>query len=165
MAMVGWVAAGMKVVDTGLSQEGLVACQEMLEQCLSSRWCTDDTRSHRFPGAKLWALSRQNWSVFRGKPQHGMPRDGSGSLSMQLVGYTPWCYTDSCVVVNGWVLWVLVQCWWWWSWVLYRRLSSYWAFRIWRSSLLELFLHRITSKLWLRWNPQILYMSWKCCWG
>ena len=31
---------------------------------------------------------------------HVSPRERSGSLSMQLIGYTPWCFTDAHVEVN-----------------------------------------------------------------
>ena len=36
-----------------------------------------------------------------GKAKHGTPREGSGSLSMQPVGCTPWCSTDALAGVVG----------------------------------------------------------------
>ena len=35
-----------------------------------------------------------------GKALHGTPREGSGSLSMQPVGCTPWCSTDALLIVE-----------------------------------------------------------------
>ena len=67
----GWYACGTK---TGC----LVACREMLEHFKSARLYTDDTRSHCLPGA---------------------PQEGSSLLSMQPVGYIPWCSMDIAVVV------------------------------------------------------------------
>ena len=55
----------------------------------------DDLWSHRFPGAQLLVGSSQNWSVFLRRPELWTPREGSGSLSMQPVCYTPWCSTDA----------------------------------------------------------------------
>ena len=45
----------------------------------------DHSRSHHHTGALLWVGSSRNWSVFLERPYHGMPRKGSGSLSMQPV--------------------------------------------------------------------------------
>ena len=65
--------AGMEVVvgrHAGQSQGGLVARRGML----NTSWVRgEDTRSHRLPGVQLWVGSSQNWSVFRGRPSHGMP--------------------------------------------------------------------------------------------
>ena len=47
---------------------------------------------------QLGVGSSRNRSVFLGMPQHGTPREGSGSLSMHPVGHTSWCATDECVV-------------------------------------------------------------------
>ena len=58
---------------------------------------TNDIPSHRLPGAQLWIGSSQNCLVFRGRPLHGTPREVSGSMSMQPVGYTPWCTTDAVI--------------------------------------------------------------------
>ena len=70
---------------------GLVECREMMEHYQSARWYTDNTRSHRCPGTQLWVWLRRKWAVFLERSQHLTPREGSGSLSMQLVSYTPWC--------------------------------------------------------------------------
>ena len=32
------------------------------------------------------------------RPYHGTPREGSDTLSMQPVGYTPWCSTDAVAI-------------------------------------------------------------------
>ena len=58
---------------------------------------TDDIRSHRRPEAQLWVGSSWNYSVFLERPYHGTPREGSGSLCMQPVGYTPMCSTSVVV--------------------------------------------------------------------
>ena len=85
--MVGWVEAEIKVVDgMHVREKGLDACREMPENCPSARRYTDDTRSHRCPGAQLWLWSSRNWLVFQKRPLHGTLREGSGSLSMQPVG-------------------------------------------------------------------------------
>ena len=46
-----------------------------------ARRYTDDIRSHLRPGAHAWT-----------------PRKGSGSLSKQSVGNTPWCFTDALMM-------------------------------------------------------------------
>ena len=60
-----------------------------------ARQYTDDTHSHRRPGAQLLVLSSRNWSVFLKRLYHGTSREGSGSLSMQSVGYTQWRSTNA----------------------------------------------------------------------
>ena len=50
----------------------------------------DFTQSHHHPGAQLCMESIRSWSVYLKRPMQGTPREGSGSLSMQPVGYTPW---------------------------------------------------------------------------
>ena len=59
---------------------------------------TGDIRSHHLPGVKLWLGSSRNWSVFQRRPQYVTPQEGSDSLSMLPVGYTPWWSTDAYVV-------------------------------------------------------------------
>ena len=44
---------------------------------------------------QLWVGSSRNWSVFLERPYHGTPLEGSGSLSMLPVDYTPWCSTGT----------------------------------------------------------------------
>ena len=39
--------------------------------------------------------SSLNWSVFLGKPNYEMPRESSGSLSIQPLSCTPWCSADT----------------------------------------------------------------------
>ena len=98
MAMVDLALAGVVVVDgkhSVKSQESFVACREMPKHFPSARSYTDDTSSHRLPGAQLWVVSSCNWSVFLGRPYHGTPREGSSSLSNQPVGYTQWCSMDA----------------------------------------------------------------------
>ena len=53
----GWYACGT-------NQRWLVEFREMSEHIPSARRYTDDTRSHRCPGAQLWVGSSPNWSVF-----------------------------------------------------------------------------------------------------
>ena len=43
-------------------------------------------------------------SVFRGRSQHGTPREASGSMSMQPVVCTPWCSTDAVALSAGLVI-------------------------------------------------------------
>ena len=54
---------------------------------------TDNTRSHRLPGAKPWVWSSLNWSVFWEDPD--TPREDSGSLFMQPIDCTQWRSTDA----------------------------------------------------------------------
>ena len=58
---------------------------------------TDDIRWHHLLCENLWVGSSRNWSVYRGRPQHGTPRDSSCSLSMHPEGCTPWCSTNALV--------------------------------------------------------------------
>ena len=59
------VVVGMHAIQ---SQEGLVAYREMSEYFLSARLYSEDTRSHRHPGAQRWAWSSENWSAIREWP-------------------------------------------------------------------------------------------------
>ena len=103
IAMLGWVGTGMEVVDgkhVGRSQGGL----RHVGRCLSTSRVrgedTDDTQSHRLPGAQLWVWSSLNWSVILGRPEHRMSPEGSGSLSEKPVSRTPWCSTDADIGVS-----------------------------------------------------------------
>ena len=88
MAMVGLVGAGMEVVDcmhAGQSRESRVRGDAVMTLITPLSRCTAQGRVEPelvgFPGKALtWA-----------------PREGSGSLSMQPVSYTPWCSTDAMV--------------------------------------------------------------------
>ena len=40
-------------------------------------------------------------AAFPGRPQHGTPREGSGLLSMQPVGFTPRCSTEAHLSKEG----------------------------------------------------------------
>ena len=63
----------------------------------------DDTRTHRLPGEQLWvpraAIDRSYREGF-----YGTPREGSGLLSMQPVGCTPWCSTERMLLLRPSVL-------------------------------------------------------------
>ena len=61
---------------------------------------SDDTRYRRLPDAQLWVESSRNCSVFLDRPKQGTPREGTGSLSIQPAGYTPWCSTDAVVFAS-----------------------------------------------------------------
>ena len=67
---------------------------------------TVDARSHRRPCEPLSVGGTLTLSVFREGISTGMPRDGSGSLSTQPVGYTSLCTTDAvtkpCAVFQSW---------------------------------------------------------------
>ena len=47
--------------------------------------------------------SSRDWSVFLGRPKHGTPHEGFGSLSLQPVGYTPWCSMDMLLLLLLWL--------------------------------------------------------------
>ena len=66
--------------------KGLIACLVIPEYFPSARLYT---RSDRRPGAQLLVWSSLNWSVILERPYHGTSGEGSGSLSMKPVGYTP----------------------------------------------------------------------------
>ena len=51
---------------------------------------TDDTRSHRLSGVQFLAGSSGIRQSSFGRLSRGKPLEGAGSLSMQLVGCTPW---------------------------------------------------------------------------
>ena len=94
MAMAGLVGTGMEVVDgmhSWQSQGGWSHVGRCRSTCRVRGEDTDDTRSHRRPGAQLWVGLSRNWSFFLERPYHGTPQEGSDSLSMQPVGCTPWC--------------------------------------------------------------------------
>ena len=76
----------------GITPVVLLTCREMSEHFQSA---SEDTRSHRLPGAQLWVWSSWNWSALLRRPLHAMPREGSGSLSMHPVRCTQWCSMNS----------------------------------------------------------------------
>ena len=86
MAMVGLMGAGMELVlGTYAGQSQVVgrmsADAGAFPECVGNTLITPDrTTIHVEP--ELVGLP--------GKAYHGMPREGSGSLSMQPVGCTPW---------------------------------------------------------------------------
>ena len=92
----GKCGRGVEVVcgmHAGHGQDWLVTCLAIAEHIPSMQGSAMYTRSHRLPGTQLLV-----GSVFRERSQHGTPQNGSGSLSRQPVGYTPWCSTDVRVV-------------------------------------------------------------------
>ena len=73
----------------------LIVCREMPEH-FQSVWGIH--RLHQIvPPSRCAALGRVTPELvgLPGKAKHGTPREGSGSLSMQPVGCTPWCSTDA----------------------------------------------------------------------
>ena len=59
---------------------------------------TDGCRPHRRPGTQLSVALSWNLLIFLGRPEHRTLQKGSGSLSMQPVGCTPWCSTDAVLL-------------------------------------------------------------------
>ena len=67
MTMVGWLRAGMEVVDgkhAGQSQGGWLHVGTCQSAPIVRGEDTDDTRSHSRPRMQLWVGSSWNWSVF-----------------------------------------------------------------------------------------------------
>ena len=65
------MGAGMQVVDGMHAGQSQVGWSHDGRCCSTSRVLgevTDDTRSHRCPGAQLWLGSSRNWSVFMERP-------------------------------------------------------------------------------------------------
>ena len=46
-------------------------------------------------------IHNRHWSVFLGRPYHGMPQEGSVFFSTQQVGRTPWYSTDATFGVQS----------------------------------------------------------------